>query len=240
MSHNVLNFAHRGFSSRCPENTLLAFREALEAHCDGIELDVHLCRDNVPVIIHDEDTARTTGVPGQIRDMTLADLRRLDAGQGERVPTLEEYLALAAAHPVLTNIELKNDRVPYAGLEEKTLELVRRHGLEARIIFSSFNHDSVIKCKALAPEIPCAFLTDSPIADPGVYLKQHGVEYLHPKYSILRGAFWEEIRREGILLHVWTVDDETGMRDLMDKGVRGIITNNPLLLHEMKTSRPSR
>jgi glycerophosphoryl diester phosphodiesterase len=234
MTHGVLYFAHRGFSSRYPENTMLAFRKALEAHCDGIELDVHLCKDGEPVIIHDEDAARTTGVSGQIRDMTLADLRRLDAGQGQAVPTLEEYLALAAAHPIVTNIELKNDRVPYAGLEEKTLDLVRRYGLEARVIFSSFNHDAVIKCKALAPEIPCGFLTDAPIADPGAYLKKHDVEYLHPKYEILRGAFWEEILRDNVPLHVWTVDDEAGMRDLMDKGVRGIITNNPLLPHEMK------
>jgi glycerophosphoryl diester phosphodiesterase len=229
----TLNFAHRGFSARYPENTLLAFRQAIAAGCDGIELDVHLSRDGIPVIIHDEDTLRTTGVQGQVGELSYSDLRRLDAGQGEPVPSLEEYLALVAALPVITNIELKNDRVHYAGLEEKVLDSVRRRKLERRILFSSFNHDSVIKCKALAPDIPCGFLIEEAVEDPGAYLRRHGVDYFHPDHRLLDGPFGEAAFREKLALHVWTVDDRDGLNELLRRQVRGIITNNPLFLNEI-------
>jgi glycerophosphoryl diester phosphodiesterase len=186
------------------------------------------------VIIHDEDTLRTTGVPGRVGELSSSELRRLDAGQGEPVPTLEEYLDLAAALPVVTNIEMKNDRVRYAGLEEKVLDLVRRRALERRIIFSSFNHDSVIKCKALAPDIPCGFLIEEAVEDPAAYLRRHGVDYFHPDYRLLNGPFGEAAFRDRIALHVWTVDDRNGIEDLLSRQVRGIITNNPLFLNEIR------
>ncbi|MDR2789096.1 MAG: glycerophosphodiester phosphodiesterase [Candidatus Accumulibacter sp.] len=230
----TLNFAHRGFSARYPENTLLAFRQAIAAGCDGIELDVHLSRDGTPVIIHDEDTLRTTGVPGQVGESLYSDLRRLDAGQGEPVPSLEEYLDLVASLPVITNIELKNDRVHYAGLEEKVLDMTRRRKLERRIIFSSFNHDSVIKCKALAPDSPCGFLIEQAVEDPAAYLRRHGVEYFHPDYRLLSGPFGEAAFRDRLALHVWTVNDRDGFDDLLYRQVRGIITNDPPLLNEIR------
>ena len=233
----TLNFAHRGFSARYPENTLLAFRQALAAGCDGIELDVHLSRDGTPVIIHDEDTLRTTGVAGRVGELPYADLRRLDAGLGEPVPSLEEYLDLVASLPVVTNIEMKNDRVAYAGLEEKVLELVRRRKLEDRIIFSSFNHDSIVKCKALAPDIPCGFLIEQAVADPAAYLRRYQVEYFHPDYRLLNGPFGEAAFRDRLALHVWTVDTWQGFDELLRRNVRGIITNNPLFLKEIGERR---
>lgn len=233
----TLNFAHRGFSARYPENTLLAFREALAAGCDGIELDVHLSRDGWPVIIHDEDTLRTTGVAGRVGEMSHADLCRLDAGLGEPVPLLEDYLDLVAPLSIVTNIELKNDRVPYAGLEEKVLELVRRRKLEDRVIFSSFNHDSIVKCKALAPDIPCGFLIERAVEDPAAYLRRYKVEYFHPDYRLLNGPFGEAAFREKLALHVWTVDTWQGFDDLLRRNVRGIVTNNPLFLKEIAGKR---
>jgi glycerophosphoryl diester phosphodiesterase len=233
-----LNFAHRGFSARYPENTLLAFRQAQAAGCDGIELDVHLSRDGTPVIIHDEDTLRTTGVQGKVGEMSCSDLRRLDAGQGEPVPSLEEYLDWVAPFSLCTNIELKNDRVSYAGLEEKVLELVRRRKLEQRIIFSSFNHDSIIKCKTLAPDIPCGFLIEQAVADPCAYLRRYGVEYFHPACALLDGPFGEAAFRDEVALHVWTVDDRDGINDLLHRQVRGIITNDPAFLNEVRRDRP--
>jgi glycerophosphoryl diester phosphodiesterase len=229
----TLNFAHRGFSARYPENTLLAFRQAWAAGCDGIELDVHLSKDGTPVVIHDEDTLRTTGVRGRVGEMSFSDLCRLDAGQGEPVPSLEAYLDWAARFPLCTNIELKNDRVCYAGLEEKVLELVRRRKLERRIILSSFNHDSIIKCKALAPDISCGFLIEQAVEDPAAYLRRHGVEYFHPDHRLLDGPFGEAVFREGLALHVWTVDDRDGIDALLRRQVRGIITNDPRLLNEV-------
>ena len=100
-------FAHRGYRTKYPENTLLAFRMAIETGCDGIELDVQLSKDGEIVIIHDESVDRTTNGSGAVCDMTFAQLRELDAGLGERIPLLSEYFDLVEGLPMITNIELK-------------------------------------------------------------------------------------------------------------------------------------
>ena len=135
------NFAHRGFSGKYPENTMLAFRKAVEAGVDGIELDVHLTRDGQLAVIHDETVNRTCGVPGRVRDMTMEELRSLDAaylwrGQVERcpIPTLEEYFDLVRGESLVTNVELKTNVYEYPGIEQKVWDRIRAFGLEDRII----------------------------------------------------------------------------------------------------------
>ena len=227
-------FAHRGFSGVYPENTLLSFRKALEAGCDGIELDVHLTRDGELAVMHDERVDRTTGASGELRSYTMDELRRLDAGRVkpgqfpfEPVPSLRDYFELVKDSPIVTNIELKNSVIRYEGMEEKVIALVREYGLSDRMIFSSFNHESVALCRELAPDIPCGFLYDCWLLEPGKYAKKHGVRYLHPSFSSLRDRTIEEIHREGVGLNVWTVNDPDVMRFLAKNGVNGIITNYP-------------
>ena len=233
----TINFAHRGYRAMYPENTLLAFRKAIEAGCDGIELDIQLSKDGELVVTHDEDLWRTTGYDGAVRDMTLAGLRALDAGGGERIPLLSEYFELITGmpgmdHPPITNIELKNSEVSYDGMEEKALALVRERGVENRVVFSSFNHESVIKLKKLAPEIPCGFLcSGKPDIDAlAALMRDTGVDFLHPDIASIDSQFIEAAARRGIRLNIWTVNDEPTMRRLIEQGAHGIFTDDPGLL----------
>lgn len=165
--------AHRGFSGKYPENTMLAFRQAIAAGAEGVEFDVQLTKDGVPVILHDESLLRTGGLDALIRDLTYEEAARLDLagpyrGQVEPqpLPTLEEYFQLVKDLDFLTNIELKTSIFEYPGIEEKVIALIRAYGLSDRVILSSFNHYSLLRVKALAPELPCGILYECRIAEP--------------------------------------------------------------------------
>lgn len=230
----VLNIAHRGFSGEYPENTMLAFRKALEAGSDGIELDVHLTRDGQVVIIHDEALVRTTGEKGCVHDYPLEELRRFDASKikpgkfdFEPIPTLEEYFDWVMTTDLITNIELKNGIVWYEGMEQKVIDMIRARHLEKKIIFSSFNHESIRLCEKLAPDIERGFLYGDWLLDGGKYAKAHGVQYMHPNYITLTKESVDEIYGEGIRINTWTVNEEADMHRMLDFGVNAIITNFP-------------
>ena len=219
--------AHRGFSAAYPENTMLAFEKAIAAGSDGIELDVHLTADRQIVVIHDETTQRTTGVSGIVGEMTIAQLRTLDAGSGEKIPTLEEYLNLALPAGVLSNIELKNSIIPYDGLERLLIGLLRERRAE-NVVLSSFNHHSVLECKRLAPEIRCGFLCESWLIDPGAYTSGHAIECYHPMYCSLTDAAIAELHAHGIEVNAYTVNDPKAIRRLaLEHKIAGLITDDP-------------
>ena len=227
------NIAHRGFSARYPENTMLAFEQALRAGCDGMEFDVHMTVDGQIVIIHDETVNRTTNGKGAVAEMNLEQLRALDAGSGERIPTLGEYFDFVAGSYILSNIELKNSLVRYPGMEAVVIGKVREHGLCEQIIISSFNHFSVLECKGLAPEIRCGFLTGGWPINVGAYTRQHGIECVHPEYRALTDETIAEIHGNGIEINAYTVNDPAAMRRLASFRVAAIITDNPILLGEV-------
>ena len=227
------NIAHRGFSADYPENTMLAFAKALEAGCDGIELDVHLTKDKEIVIIHDESVDRTTNGNGFIQDMTLAELRRFDAGRGEHIPTLDEYFDLVQNTDILSNIELKNNICRYPGMEAIVIEKILARKLLGRVILSSFNHHSMLECQQLAPEIPCGFLTDCWLIDAGTYTERYGMEFFHPNYHSLTDEAIQEIHRSGVKINTYTVNDPDAMQRLASYKVFGIITDNPALLQKI-------
>lgn len=239
----VRNIAHRGFSGRYPENTMLAFNRAIQAGCDAIELDVHLSKDGKVVIIHDERLDRTTSGGGFVRDYTLKQLQRLDAygkfrGKFERqsIPSLREYFTLVSQFPLLTNIELKNSVYYYPWLEEKVIELVREFKLEDRVIFSSFNNASIMKCRGLAPEVFAGFLCEKPLDNPGEYARCFGVQYVHPNFARLKRRQIKDCKQNGIGINAWTINSESEMKKAIKLGLDGIITNHPdvlsRLLHE--------
>lgn len=228
------NIAHRGFSRDYPENTMLAFKKAVEAGCDGIELDIQLTKDNELVIIHDEDTERTTNRAGIVSDYTLHDLRCLDASNGftaklgfNPVPTLREYFEYIKDTDVFTNIELKNSVVPYEGMEEKMIEMIQEFGITDKVLFSSFNHFSMVKCKKLSPASKCAFLTSCCQIGAGAYAKQYGIDYINPRYNFLTDENIQELNDHQIGAQAWTVNDVADMRRLVDRDIFAIITNCP-------------
>ncbi|MDR1901011.1 MAG: glycerophosphodiester phosphodiesterase [Treponema sp.] len=227
--------AHRGYSGLYPENTMTAFKKAAEAGADEIELDVQLSKDGAVVVIHDESLKRVTGQTGWVRDFTLEELRGFDASvlySGEfgfnPIPSLDEYFSWVKTTAITTNIELKNSLYYYEGLEEKTIELVRKHGLEGKVIFSSFNHASLFTCKKLAPAIPCGLLVEhADVGNAGLYAKTCGMEYYHPDITTLTRETVENCRIHGIELNVWTVNDMAGLLRLEAWNCRGVITNYP-------------
>jgi len=234
MGNNCMTkiFAHRGYRAKYPENTMLAFKKAIETGCYGIELDVQLSKDGAVVIIHDENVKRTTNSSGAVCDLTIAQLRELDAGHGERIPLLSEYLDLVVELPLITNIELKNSVIPYDGMEKRVLEMVRSHGLSERIIFSSFNHASVNKMKKLAPDIFCGYICSGKLDGESLAasMRETGVEFIHPHIKSLDGEFMEAVRKNNIDINIFTVNDVGVAKRLISQGVYGIFTDDPHLL----------
>ncbi|MCI9405556.1 MAG: glycerophosphodiester phosphodiesterase [Oscillospiraceae bacterium] len=231
------NFAHRGFSAAYPENTMAAFQKAEEAGCGGIEMDLHLSADGVPVIIHDETLERTTGAAGWVGDTSFAQLRRLDASyrfagkvQGNRIPALEEVLEWCRGTGLRLNLELKTNVREYPGIEQKAVELVARMGMEERVIFSSFNHYTLLRLKEIAPSIPCGALVESWIVGFGGYLQGLGLECAHPLYSYLTEENLADLKRRGLRVHTWTVNQPEQMRRLIRLGTDILITNHPDVL----------
>ncbi|RKJ71986.1 glycerophosphodiester phosphodiesterase [Butyricicoccus sp. 1XD8-22] len=237
------NFAHRGYSGKYPENTMLAFRKAIEAGVDGIELDVQLTKDDEAVIIHDESIDRTTNGKGLVRDYTLEELQKFDAssiftGQygHNPIPTLREYFELVKDTPVITNIELKTGVNEYPGIEEKVWKMIQEFGLEDRIIISSFNHFSVMRMKAIAPSLKYGFLTESWFLDVGAYCAKHGVQCFHPNYHNLTPEVVAEVKSYGLEINPYTVNTEEAVRDLALKGIDSVIGNYPEMAKEVLAS----
>lgn len=227
-------FAHRGFSGKYPENTMLAFQKAVEIGVDGIELDVHLTKDNEIVIIHDEDIKRTCDGEGLVKDMTLEELRKFDASATFRgvygfcgIPTLREYFELVKDTAIITNIELKTGVYEYPTIEKRVIDMVREFGLSDRIIFSSFNHFTVKRCEEIAPEIKRGFLTGDWLYDFGKYTAERNVQCCHPWHISLSEETVKEMHAAGCEINTWTVNEYADIEKLSKWGVDSLIGNFP-------------
>ena len=227
--------AHRGYSGRYPENTMLAFEKAVEAGCDAIEMDVQLTKDGEVVVIHDERIDRTTDGTGFVKDYTAGELQRFNAAklfphitEFQHIPTFDEYCSWAKQAGIETNIEIKTGIYYYEDIEKKTLDIIRRHGLEDKVMFSSFNHVSLIRIRELMPEAVCgALIGKMGIGNAGYYCSVNGFSCYHPDYEGLTREMVEDCRQYGIRLNVWTVNSMEGLEQLHDWGCEGIITNYP-------------
>ncbi len=230
-----LVFAHRGASHAAPQNTLAAFRAAVEAGADGVELDVYLTSDGVPVVMHDETVQTTTNGYGYITEMPLAQVQELDAGStfgpsfaGEHVPTLEAVLA-ELGDRLLFNIELKPSP-RQKGLEEAVAALVARMGLEQRVWFSSFRPYTLYTIRKFAPTVPCGMLYD-PMSFSTRFLgavTPH--EALHPQLVLIHRGMVRRLHRRGMRVVAWTVDAVADAERLAKWGVDVVITNEPARL----------
>lgn len=236
----LINFAHRGASGYCPENTMAAFTKAIELGASGIEIDVQLTKDGKIVIIHDESLVRTTGLNQLIKDTHSDELLNLDAGSwyapqfhNERIPTLKQLLELLKPTDLQLNIELKNGYFPYEGLEQLVVDMVREFEMTDRIIISSFNHYSLVLCKQIAPEIRTGILYMEGLYRPWDYAKQLQADALHAYKFTVTPEFAAEASANGIVYHPFTVNDSAEMEKLIDAGAAGIITDYPDRLAEV-------
>jgi glycerophosphoryl diester phosphodiesterase len=235
-SQGTLNIAHRGASGAAPANTLAAFEKALALGADGIELDVRLCADGVPVVIHDATVDATTDGSGRVRTMTLAQLKALDAGSGfdpsfagERIPTLMEVLE-AVGEQLLVNIELKSGAWGDGGLAQAVAEAVEGCGLGERVLLSSFSPLALRRVQRIAPQLATALLyTRSTRASPGLgrLISRRPYAAVHPEHTMVDEGTVRWARERNYRVHAWTVDEAAEMRRLIGCGVDGIITNAP-------------
>ena len=236
----ILNVAHRGLSGLYPENTMIAFRKAIEADCDGIEMDVHLTRDGVPVVIHDEEVDRTTNGSGYVKDFTYEQFCNLDAGikfsdefKGEKIPTLKEFFDFMKDNDKLINIELKNSIIHYEGLEEKVYKEIENYGFEDRVIISSFDHYSIRKCIRLNKNIKTGILYWDCIFEPHNYCKVVGASALHPEFNSITEEIVRDAHEDFQQVNVYTVNEKKDMEKMIDLNVDMIITNYPNILKEV-------
>jgi glycerophosphoryl diester phosphodiesterase len=234
-----LNIAHRGASYDAPENTLAAFDLALRLGADGIELDVRLSADGVPVVIHDATLDRTTDGRGPVSAWRWPELRSLDAGSWfdsqyarQRIPSLEDVFA-AFGERLLYVIELKTNSLRDHRLEQAVIAIIQRHGLADQVILASLNPFALRRVRRLLPQIAVGLLI-SPHQP--LYLRwtrlgtvmRYASRLLHHTLIDANTVAWA--RRYGYRLHAWTVDEPDEMMRLAALGVDAILTNRPDVL----------
>lgn len=212
--------AHRGARASAPENTLAAFRLAIEQGADGVELDVRASSDGHLVVIHDASVERVAGARGEIAAMPLAAIRRFDAGAGERIPTLAEVLDLAKGR-LLVDIELK-----ISGVEQVVLDQVRAAGMEREVLFTSFREDAVSAVRHLAPDAAVGLLQQWPALE---RVTELGVRAYLPNIGALSDDLMGACRRSGLRVIPWTIRREDEAARAVRLGVAGIIADDPRL-----------
>ena len=233
-----LILCHRGAKNYAPENTLVAFKRALELGADGFELDTQLTSDGCIVVHHDKTVERTTDGHGELFKLSLVELRELDAGSsfsdkfhGEKIPTLGEVFETVGKRAFI-NIELKNFSTPFDNLVEKVCDVVRRHAMQKNIIFSSFLPWNLKKAARILPEVPRGLIA----IKGGWGMLERSFIFAFGKYDALHPNFEDVTQQQIYLAHrlkrrvnVWTVNEEADLRRLFKWGVDGILTDDPQL-----------
>lgn len=243
----MLVLGHRGEPRLAPENTIASFalvRDDLGRGVNGAECDVQMTRDGELVVIHDEKVDRTTDGQGWVREFTLQELRRLNAGirfpgplRHELVPTMQEVLEVFDHTGATLNIELKNSEVPYDGMEVKLLDLVSRYDLSA--VYSSFNVGSMGRIRQLDRRARTGLLF-SPwlVKAPDVIrlAREQKADAIHPFVLNMRDSFIREVHEAGLRLAPWTVDLNVLVRHFASMQVETVISNDPRMAAEALAS----
>lgn len=236
-------FAHRGASAHAPENTLAAFELALAQNADAIELDVKLSADGQVMVIHDTTVNRTTGSHGRVTELSLAQLKSLDAGSffssqysGEKIPTLQEVFE-ALGQRTFINVELTNYNTPRDHLVDTVCALVKKFGLQKRVMFSSFFASNLSKARAYLPDVPRGLLAFSGLL--GAWARSFGFAFgryqaLHPNIQDVTPQQIQRVHRLQRRIHVWTVNAPQDMRRLFQWRVDAVFTDDPQLAVQVR------
>jgi glycerophosphoryl diester phosphodiesterase len=242
---------HRGSAATHPENTLPSFQAAIDAGADAVELDVRVSADGVAVVMHDADVGRTTNGSGLVHELTLPELKRLDASGGRggahEVPTLADVLELASGR-VAVNLEIKNlpgepgFDGPVEAAVQAALGDLERAGFAGPVLVTSFNWSSIERSRALAPDLPTGFLSLAAVAPVAAldYVRQAGHPFVLPNVLALRQAgpeFVDEAHRHGVRVGTWTVDDPETVAELFAWGVDAVATNDPAAAVAVRPAR---
>ncbi|MGO4994465.1 glycerophosphodiester phosphodiesterase [Jeotgalibaca porci] len=230
----TLILGHRGSKGTAPENTLISFKKALLTGCDGLELDVHLSKDGIPVVIHDETVDRTTNAKGLVSSFTLKELKQMDAGkwfnrtfQGEKIPTLEEVLVLLSEENFtgLLNIELKTDRIPYENIEATVLNLVKTFQPAYKVVYSSFNYETLERLTAQDLKAAFGVLFGKMGLEANQLSNGLPVQAWHGRYTLINRMI--QANKNKLPLRLWTVNSYFDLGYCLSKKVDTIITDYP-------------
>ncbi|MFW6016656.1 MAG: glycerophosphodiester phosphodiesterase [bacterium] len=225
--------SHRGASGDTPENTLASFKRAIDQKTDGIELDVHLTKDEIPVVIHDETIDRTTDGSGYIKNFTYEELNKYDAGnyfdekfKGEKIPALKQVLELSDNLKII-NIELKNNKIYYDSLEEKVLKLIEEFDIKDKVIISSFNHYSINKLRSIDKNIELAILYKSWLFEPWLYAERLKINNIHPHYLAVNKEIISKCNNNDIRVNVYGTNERENIKRIIENGADMIICDYP-------------
>lgn len=224
--------AHRGGSAAAPENTLIAYKKAIEMGADYAELDVRQTKDGAIVLMHDKTVHRTTGVKGFVWDLTLEELKQLEAGswfgkefRGEPIPTLEEVIRLAKGRMKL-NIEVKiSENEP--GIAQKVVDIVRSEDFSRDCLITSFDMETVKTFKEIAPDLETGLIFDKEYHSD---VFEGGWDVLSTNHELVDAEFVRHAKDNGKKIYAWTVNEREEMLRLIGLGVDGILTDKPDLL----------
>jgi glycerophosphoryl diester phosphodiesterase len=222
----MLKIGHRGAMGYAPENTLASFAKALELGVDGIELDVHLCKSGEMVVIHDGRVDRTTNGKGTVIDMTLTELKQLDAGEGQHIPTFQEVVDFVDRRAVI-DIELKAE-----GTGKPVAEIVNRYvqkqgWKKEQFILSSFDHHELKRCHDIIPEVPFGPLIAAKPLDYALFAQAMNADIILPFFEFLDLKFVQDAHQRGLKIFTWTVNRPKDIKEMLSIGVDGIISNYP-------------
>ena len=237
--HSTVRIAHRGASAQFPENTLLAFRQAIHQGVDLLEIDVHSTADDHLVVIHDRTLERTTNGQGNVHDHSLQELRQLDAGQGERVPLLEEVIQLAREAGIRLCVEIKG----IFGEEElalpgKIVSALAAADFLGQTVLTSYSPAALLRAKEANMEV--STMLDPTPQDGSLSAREVCAQALRAgangvcfDFQILTSAIVRECQLTGLALWAWQPDVPEDLRQLLRLGVHGIMTNRPDVLNEV-------
>lgn len=231
----TLVLAHRGASGYAPMNTIPAFELAVAQGADGIELDVHLSKDGHLIVLHDFTVDHTADGSGRAKDMTLEQLKELDAGAkfdarfaGTRIPTLDEVFEAVGAHLRLINVEIKSEDVEQTdGVEQAVADCIARHSLKRSVFVSSFNPYALRRFRSIQPEVAigCLYMPDESAS-----LSLMGdtpFEALHPYHVMIDAPYVQNAHQKGLRVNTWTVNDPARAAELARMSVDAIMTDYP-------------
>ena len=236
---SIVRVAHRGASSQFPENTLLAFRQAIEQGVDALEIDIHRTADDELVIIHDPTLERTTNGSGGVRKHSLQEIRQLDAGRGEKVPVLTEVIQLACASNIRLCVEIKGvTETEELAVAEAIVRALEAANFLRQTIVTSFSSQALLRAKALEPEVS-TMLDPSP-QDGSLTPRQicvqalrAGANCLSYDFHILTQEIATECQLTGLTLWAWAPDEPADIQKVLKFGVQGIVTNMPAVLNKV-------
>ena len=233
----TLVWGHRGARAYAPMNTIPSFELALKQGANGIELDTHLSKDGKLIVLHDFTVDSTTDGKGLAKDMTLAQLKALDAGSsfspeysGTRIPTLDEVFE-AVGKKLFINVEIKSESEVTDGVEQAVADCISQHGLTNSVIVSSFNPLALKRFRAILPAVPIGYLY-APDYDFSAAMEGFPHEARHPQDQMIDAAYMDWAKKNNYRVNTWTVNDPERAVTLRDLGVDAVITDKPDVIIE--------